>query len=44
MEHRGGRPQRMAWVETKLAQGGDAALADYVATRNAESIDGLPGL
>ena len=44
MEHRGGRPQRMAWVETKLAQGGDAALADYVATRNAASIDGLPGI
>jgi hypothetical protein len=44
MEHRGGRPQRMAWVETKLAQGGDAALAEYVATRNAESIDGLPGI
>jgi hypothetical protein len=44
MEQRGGRPQRMAWVETKLAQGGDAALADYVAAHNGESIDGLPGI
>jgi Pyridoxamine 5'-phosphate oxidase len=43
MERRGGRPQRMAWVEKKLAQG-DSALADYVATYNGESIDGLPGI
>ncbi|MDX6521293.1 MAG: hypothetical protein QOF08_1898 [Gaiellales bacterium] len=43
MEHHGGRPQRMAWVEKKLAQG-DAALAEYVATYNSESIDGLPGI
>jgi hypothetical protein len=33
----------MAWVEKKLAQG-DAALAEYVATYNSESIDGLPGI
>ena len=44
MEPVGGRPQRMAWVEHKLAEGGDPALAAYVATWNAESIDGLPGL
>jgi hypothetical protein len=44
MEYRSVRPQRMAWVETKIAQGGEAALAEYVATRNAESIDGLPGI
>jgi hypothetical protein len=44
MERRGERPQRMAWVEKKLAQGGDPALADYVATHNGESIDGLPGI
>ena len=44
MEYRGVRPQRLAWVETKIARGGEAALAEYVATRNAESIDGLPGI
>jgi hypothetical protein len=44
MDYRGGRPQRTAWVENKLAAGGDAALAEYVASRNAESIDALPGL
>jgi hypothetical protein len=44
MDYRGGRPQRTAWVENKLATGGDAALAEYVASRNAESIDALPGL
>jgi hypothetical protein len=43
MERRGGRPQRMAWVDKKLAQG-DSALADYIATYNSESIDGLPGI
>jgi hypothetical protein len=44
MEYRGTRPQRMAWVETKIAQGGENALAEYVETRNAVSIDGLPGI
>jgi hypothetical protein len=44
MEYRGVRPQRMAWVDTKIAQGGEAALGEYVATHNAESIDGLPGI
>jgi hypothetical protein len=31
-------------VDTKIAQGGEAALGEYVATHNAESIDGLPGI
>jgi predicted pyridoxine 5'-phosphate oxidase superfamily flavin-nucleotide-binding protein len=44
MEYRGVRPQRMAWVESKLAKGGDGAIAEYVTSRNAESIDGLPGI
>ena len=44
MEYRGTRPQRVAWVETKIAQGGEAALVDYVETHNAVSIDGLPGI
>jgi Pyridoxamine 5'-phosphate oxidase len=44
MEYRGRRPQRMAWVETKIAQGGETALAEYVQARNAVSIDGLPGI
>jgi hypothetical protein len=44
LDYQGRRPQRTAWVENKLAAGGVGALADYVATRNAESIDALPGL
>ena len=44
MEYRGVRPQRMAWVETKIAQGGENALVEYVETTNAVSIDGLPGI
>ena len=44
MAEQGRRPQRGAWVENKLAKGGQAALAEYVAEHNAESIDGLPAL
>jgi Pyridoxamine 5'-phosphate oxidase len=44
MVEQGRRPQRMAWVDNKLAKGGQAALAGYVAEHNAESIDGLPAL
>jgi hypothetical protein len=44
MIEQGRRPQRMAWVDNKLAKGGQAALAEYVAEHNAESIDGLPAL
>jgi Pyridoxamine 5'-phosphate oxidase len=38
------RPQARAWAERKLAQGGPAAIAAYMAERNAVSIDGLPAL
>jgi hypothetical protein len=44
MVEQGRRPQRDAWVDNKLAKGGQAALAEYVAEHNAESIDGLPAL
>jgi hypothetical protein len=44
MAEQGRRPQRAAWVDNKLAHGGQAALATYVAEHNAESIDGLPAL
>jgi hypothetical protein len=38
------RPQSQAWAETKLAKGGPQALEEYVAEKNAVSIDGLPAL
>ena len=44
MIDQGRRPQRMAWIDNKLAKGGQAALAEYVTEHNAESIDGLPAL
>jgi hypothetical protein len=44
MIDQGRRPQRMAWIDNKLAKGGEAALAAYVTEHNAESIDGLPAL
>ena len=44
MAYEGERPQSQAWAETKLAKGGLRALEDYVAEKNAVSIDGLPAL
>ena len=44
MRYEGERPQQLAWIERKLRQGGEYALLDYVAERNAVSIDGLPAL
>jgi hypothetical protein len=44
MAYEGERPQAQAWAETKLAKGGPRALEDYVAEKNAVSIDGLPAL
>ncbi len=44
MEYAGQRPQQPAWVDRKLRSGGIAALHEYVASHNAESIDGLPGI
>jgi hypothetical protein len=40
MEYAGERPQRDAWVASKGADG----LRDYVAEKNAVSIDGLPAV
>jgi hypothetical protein len=42
MRYEGGRSQQLAWIENKLRTGGPDALAEYVADRNATSIDGLP--
>ena len=44
MAYEGERPQSPAWAETKLAKGGPRALDEYVAEKNAVSIDGLPAL
>src|SRR2546421_6698493 len=44
MAYEGERPQSQAWAETKLAKDGPRALEDYVAEKNAVSIDGLPAL
>ena len=44
MERVGERPNLRAWAEGKLRKQGSDALHDYVAERNARSIDGLPAL
>src|SRR3954465_5574430 len=44
MRYEGTRPQYEAWAESKRRKGGDAALDEYVARRNACSIDGLPAV
>ena len=44
MEYVGDRPQYPAWAETKIRKGGPRALEDYVAAKNARSIDGLPAV
>ena len=44
MSYEGERPQSLAWAQAKLAKGGPGALDDYVADKNAVSIDGLPAL
>ena len=44
MAYEGERPQSLAWAQTKLAKGGPGALDEYVAEKNAVSIDGLPAL
>lgn len=44
MSYQGERPNSLAWAKGKLAKGGPAALEQYMAERNAESIDGLPAL
>lgn len=44
MSHQGQRRNSRAWAEGKLRKGGPETLREYVADRNAESIDGLPAL
>jgi hypothetical protein len=44
MDYVAERPNLHAWAEGKLHKQGPDALRDYVAERNAESIDGLPAL
>jgi predicted pyridoxine 5'-phosphate oxidase superfamily flavin-nucleotide-binding protein len=38
------RPHSRLWAQKKLRSGGPQAIESYVATRNAASIDGLPGV
>jgi len=44
MEYVGTRTQYPAWAETKLRKGGEHALEEYMAEKNAVSIDGLPAV
>jgi Pyridoxamine 5'-phosphate oxidase len=44
MSYEGERTQMRAWTERKLAKGGPGAIDDYMAEKNAVSIDGLPAL
>jgi predicted pyridoxine 5'-phosphate oxidase superfamily flavin-nucleotide-binding protein len=44
MEFVGPRPQYERWAETKLRKGGEHALDEYMADKNAVSIDGLPAV
>jgi hypothetical protein len=44
MDFAGERPNSRLWAEGKLRKQGPDALREYVAERNAESIDGLPAL
>src|SRR5919205_3389524 len=44
MEYVGPRPQYERWAETKLRKGGERALDEYMADKNAVRIDGLPAV
>src|SRR3954466_1506165 len=44
MEYVGDRPQYEAWAESKLRNGGERALDEYMAQHNERSIDGLPAV
>jgi hypothetical protein len=44
MTYQGERPHQDAWAAKKLRTGGPGALAQYVAEKNAVSIDGLPAV
>ena len=42
MSYEGERPHMEAWADKKMRVGGAAEIEAYVATKNTESIDGLP--
>jgi hypothetical protein len=42
MSYEGERVHAEKWAEKKVREGGEAAIVDYVAKKNAASIDGLP--
>jgi hypothetical protein len=42
MSYEGERVHAEKWAEKKLRVGGESGIADYMAAKNAESIDGLP--
>jgi pyridoxamine 5'-phosphate oxidase-like protein len=44
MSYEGERDHSRLWAEKKLRAGGVEAIEDYVAEKNAESIDGLPAV
>ncbi|HEY1853693.1 MAG TPA: pyridoxamine 5'-phosphate oxidase family protein [Solirubrobacterales bacterium] len=44
MRYEGEREHARLWAEKKLRVGGSAAIDDYVAEKNAASIDGLPAV
>jgi len=44
MQYEGERDHARLWASKKLRAGGVEALEDYVAQKNAHSIDGLPGV
>ena len=44
MSYEGEREHSRLWAEKKLRTGGDGAIEEYVAEKNAASIDGLPAL
>jgi len=44
MSYEGEREHARLWAEKKLRTGGDGAIEEYVAEKNAASIDGLPAL
>jgi hypothetical protein len=44
LTYAGRRPHSAAWARKKLRVGGQKALDDYVADKNARSIDGLPAV
>ena len=44
MRFEGGRPQQIAWLESRLRNQGPNGVVDYSREENAASIDGLPGI